>query len=480
MPEAYLPSAPSSPGLLVAVTGAPGSSKTRLLAELAASHLALGQRVEGVLAIAGHRRAPDEGADDYWLRILGTEQELSWAVRDETRVPPYYFEPETEQKLRTWAGRLRAEPPTPLLVLDEFSKFEVKGQGLMPLWPTLAAAAPEIVVIAVREGLVESIEQLLGRRFDLRIAATAPDALGQLQRACEEFGEWTRIGLFGGAAGGIEMTLGSALHAAEIPLSGLALSSLQAGMMVFAGSGLSEPGRVVWVPFISGGLKALSPGGSRVRPMIAIVMQGLLFGASVQALGWNVVALGLGGALVGAWAALQGILLQYLMLGGELVRAYDTVVLWLASRWHITAPDLPWLVGAWTLLHAVAACGVTLTAWRLQQPPPALQRIIERETVAVRAPSARPARARWERLREFGHWQFWVPLLVVATILVLSGGTWEAVAWLVLRFFAVGCVLMAVVSLLRPARWAEQLRRRGWWGPAAAFSGAMRRSEPEK
>jgi len=479
MPEAQLPSLPPAPGLLIAVTGGPGSSKTRLLAELAASRLALGQRVEGVLAIAGQRRVPNEGADEYWLRILGTEQELCWAVRDETRHPPYHFEPETERKLHTWAERLRAAPPTPLLVLDEFSKFEVKGKGLMPLWPVLAEAAPEVVVVAVREGLVGDIERLLGRRFDLCIAASAPDALEQLQRACVEFGEWTRLGLFGGAAGGIELSLGAALHAGKIPLRGLALSSLQAGMMVFAGSGLNKPGRVLWVPFISGGLKALSPAGNRVRPMIAIVMQGLLFGASVQVLGWNILALGLGGALVGAWAALQGVFLQYLMLGGELVHAYETVVLWLADKWHIAAPGLPWLVGAWALLHAGVACSVTLAAWRLKQPPPALQRIIERETTIVRAP-VRPARAGWRRLREFGHWQFWAPLLVVATILTLSGGTWETVAWLVLRFVAVGCVLMALVSLLRPARWAEQLRRRGWWGPAVAFSGALRRNEAGK
>ena len=464
---------------MIAVTGGPGSGKTRLLGELAASQLARGQRVEGVLAIAGERRAPHAGAEEYWLRILGTEQELSWAVRNEDLTPPYHFEPETERKLHTWAGRLRAEPPTPLLVLDEFSKFEVQGKGLMPLWPTLAAAAPEIVVIAVREGLVESIEGVIGRRFDLRIEADAPDAREQLLRACEDFGEWTRLGLFGGAAGGLELTLGSMLHAARIPLRGLAMSALQAGMMVFAGRGLSQPGRVVWVPFISGGLKALSPAGNRVRPMIAIVMQGLLFGTMVQALGWNVFALGLGGALVGAWAALQGFFLQYLLLGSEMVRAYDTVVLWLADKWHVTAPGLPWLVGAWTALHAVVVAGVTLAAWRLQQPPARLQRLLETGS-ALAAPPVSPVHPAWRRLREFGHWQFWLPLLVVATILMVSGSSWATVAWLVLRFVAVGCLLMAVVSLLRPARWAEQLRRRGWWGPAVAFSGALRRSEPTK
>jgi len=400
-------------------------------------------------------------------------------VRNEELSPPYAFEPETAKKLQEWAARLAAQAPAYLLVLDEFSKFEVQGKGLMPLWPALAATAPHIVVIAVRAGLEEEIERVIGRPFDLRIAATAPDAADQLRRACEDFGEWTRIGLFGGASGGLEMTVGSALHAAKVPLGGLAMSSLQGAMMVFAGSGLNQPGRVVWVPFISGGLKALSPAGNRVRPMLAIVVQGLLFGASVQALGWNFVALGLGGALIGAWAALQGFLLQYLLIGGEMVKAYDTIVLWLANRWHVTAPGLPWLVGAWAALHAAVAAGVALAAWWLRQPPAALQKIIARETAPLAADPA-PARAGWRRLREFAHWQFWLPLVLVAAILLGSGGSWTAVAMMVVRFLAVSCVLIAVLSLLRPARWAEWLRRRGWWGPALAFSGAMKRRGPGK
>jgi hypothetical protein len=468
--------------LLVALTGGPGTSKTRLMAELAAAQLARGQRVEGVLSIAGQRASPHQGAAEYWLRFLGTDLELPWAMRDESLNPPYSFEPGTAKKLAAWAERLRSLPPPPLLLLDEFGKFELRGLGLMPVWPLLAAAAPQVVVITVRDDLVGSIEELLGRKFDVRVPAQSADALAQLQRACADFGEWTRIGLFGGAAGGLEMTVGAALHAAKIPLRGLAMSSLQAAMMVFAGTGLSQPGRVVWVPFISGGLKALSPAGNRVRPMIAIIMQGLLFGGAVQALGWNFLAIGLGGALVGAWAALQGFLLQYLLLGNELVRAYDAVVLWLADKWQITAPGLPWLVGAWAVLHAAVAASVALTAWYLRRPPPALQKIIEHEN--ARNPALIPAgtvRPVWvRRLREFGRWQFWLPLLVVAAILLGSGRPWETVAWLVLRFFAVACVLIALVSLLRPARWAEAMRRRGWWGPALALSSALERREETK
>ncbi|MCW5550414.1 MAG: hypothetical protein KIT44_15735, partial [Opitutaceae bacterium] len=345
-------------------------------------------------------------------------------------------------------------------------------------WPRVCAAQPRIAVLAVRAGLEEAIEEKLGQRFDLRIDAGAPEALTRLQRACADYGEWTRIGLFGGAAGGIEMTAGSALHAAKVPLRGLMLSSLQGAMMTFTGFGLAQPGRVIWVPFISAGLKALSPAGNRLRPMLAICAQGALYGAAVQALGWNFLGVTLGGALIGAWAATQGFVLQYLLLGGELVKAYDTMVLWLAEHWRIAAPGLPWLIGAWALLHALAAGGVTATAWRLRAPPKKLRDLIERETARVNeanpSPAARPSK--WRRvLRDFSRWQFWLPLLVVSAIMLAAGRSWEAVAWLLLRFLAVGFVLLALVSLLKPARWAAQLRRRGWWGPALAVGGAFER-----
>jgi hypothetical protein len=471
-------SAPTLPpsSLLIALTGGPGTSKTRLMAELAAAQLARGQRVEGVLSIAGNRAAPNQGASEYWLRIIGTEVELPWAMRDEALNPPYFFEPGTAKKVAAWAERLRSLPPPPLLLLDEFGKFELRGLGLMPVWPHLVAAAPHVVVVTVRDDLVETMEELLGRKFDVRIPATAPDALARLQRTCEDYGEWTRIGLVGGAAGGMEMSVGSMLHAAKIPARGLMMCSLQGAMMTFAGFGLAQPGRVIWVPFISAGLKALSPAGSRVRPMIAICAQGLLYGVTVQALGWNVLAVTLGGALIGAWSALQGILLQYLLLGEELIRAYDSTVLWLAERWGITAPSLPVLMGAWAAFCALFAGGIAAAAWKLRAPPATLRRIIDREK-AGNVTGAPRAGGRW---REFAHWQFWLPLLVVSGILLAVGRSWESVAWLALRFIAVGFLLMTLVSIVRPARWAEFLRKRGWWGPALAMSGAFARREEPK
>lgn len=468
-----MPSPSVRPDLLIAVTGAPGEGKTGLLAGLVAEHQAAGRRVEGLLALAGERSDPRQGARHYFLRILGHPDEWPWAERNDQLTPPYVFESGTRRRLQLWAEDLAGQPGPDLVVLDEFGRFEAKGDGLMPLWPKVLAARPQVVAMSVRAGCEGEIEERLGRRFDVRIAAGDPAAAEKLRQACADYGEWTRLGLIGGAAGGIEMTVGSVLHATKVPARGLMMCSLQGAMMTFAGFGLAQPGRVVWVPFISAGLKALSPAGSRVRPMIAIVMQGLLYGVSVQLLGWNAFAIALGGALIGAWSALQGLLLQYLLMGDDLIRAYDSTVLWLADQWGVTAPSLPVLVAAWAGFCALFAGAIALTAWRLRAPPAALQKLIDRERPGATPRPAQPG----GRFRELAHWQFWLPLLVVSGILLATGRPWESILWLVLRFVVVAVVLLALVSLLRPARWAEKLRRRGWWGPAVAFSGAVARRD---
>lgn len=465
--------------LLIAVTGPVGSGKSTLLSTLAAWWSARGKRLDGVIAEAAGDREPGRGSAAYVLHWPATGEREPFAQRDETRTPAYRFEDAAWERLSEWAASLASTPTAPLIFLDELGRLEAAGGGLMQLWPSITEADPEIVVVAVREDCAADIETRTGR-FDIRVDPRAPDAWDRMRAACVEHADWSRVGLYGAGAGGVEVTIGSALHGARVPLRGLALSSTQAAVMTHAGEGLGRRARVVWVPFIAAGLKALSPAGSRVRPMLAITIQGILFAASSSMLGWNALGVGLGGALVGIWAAGQGVVLQYLLVGTDLLRAYEAVVDWVDARWDVGMPGIITAIAMWMVAWGVVAGSVTLAVWKRRALPQRLRTMMERGVVRVhlqRRPGGRLT-AVGQAARDIARPVFWIPILLVVTILLLSGSPAERAFWIVMRAATIGFVLFSLVRMIDPARVVGWLRAHGHWGPAIAFARALNEHRP--
>jgi hypothetical protein len=289
--------------------------------------------------------------------------------------------------------------------------------------------------------------------------------------------DWVRVGQFGAAAGGFEATVGSALHQARIPMSGLFLSVVQSLVMMYAGDRLTERSRVMWVPFISAGLKALSPYGGRLRPMLAITVQGFLFSLATTVLGWNFVGILVGGWFVGAWAALQGLVLQYLMIGDNLLPALDVMIRWTAEYLHLQLPGIVSLIALWTVVCGTLSALSTLFAWlRRHRLPARISAMLNKGargiTSDVGTPTLKAAIRRG--LRDLVRPLFWAPVLVVAAIIVATGSSWEQAMWVVVRAVAVGWVLFSVVRLFDPRKLASWLRRKGHWGPAMALTRALR------
>lgn len=384
--------------------------------------------------------------------------------------PTRFAEPSTET-------RAVALPPVDLLVLDEFGGLEAAGGGHLQAWRVVSAAPPGIVVLSVRDGLVPDIEAAIGQRFDRILDASHPETGAALRTLLLEQRDWARIGLFGAGSGGFEWSVGSAVHAVRLPMRGLMLSSAQAAVMVFAGAGLGQRSRVVWVPFIAAGIKALSPAGNRVRPMIAITVQGLLFGASTRILGWNAVGIFLGGALVGSWATAQGFLLQYLLIGSDLLRAYDALVGWVQARWDVGLPGIALTLGIWFALWGLFAGSVALIAWRKGALPKRLEAALERGVQGLRiedpAPTVGSAVARG--IRDVLRPVFWIPVVAVVLILLSFGAPWERAFWIAARAATVGIVIFSLVRAFDFRGFIRWLRHRGHWGPAVAFERALRR-----
>lgn len=100
--------------------------------------------------------------------------------------------------------------------------------------------------------------------------------------------------------------------------------------------------------------------------MLAISVQGMLFaGATTTVLGWNGLGIAVGSGLVGAWAAAQGVLLQLLLIGSDLLLAYQSAIYWVTARWQLGEVGVTVGLGAWiTGYGLVAAAATREPRWR--------------------------------------------------------------------------------------------------------------------
>jgi nucleoside-triphosphatase THEP1 len=462
--------------LLIAVTGPPGAGKTTLLATLAAWSETQGRSVDGFVARAHNRSNPHMGAARYDLEWVADGRVTPFAHRAPKGTPAYIFDEAALAEARAWAHALAGNDPPDLVVLDEFGQLEVSGRGHMGLWPDLRTAAPAVVAIGVRANHLDKISARLERDFDIVIDAEDPNAWESLRTACLEHRDWIRVGGYGAGAGGVEIGLGSALHGVRVPGRGLILSSLQTAVMVTAGAGLGHRSRVVWVPFIAAGLKAVSPAGNRLRPMLAITMQGLLFGGATSVFGWNPLGIGLGGWLVGAWAGAQGAILQYLLVGDQLIRAYASVTGWLTEHWNLSTPGLWTAIGVWIVVWGLGAMSVGLFVHRRKSLPGRFRELMARRMEGLG--NDHPASRRHALLlgaKDLARPVFWIPLLIIAAIVLAAGAPWGDIFWMAARALTVGFVVFSLARGFQPRRFVGWLRRRGHWGPAVALDRALRR-----
>jgi hypothetical protein len=253
--------------------------------------------------------------------------------------------------------------------------------------------------------------------------------------------------------------------------------------MTYAASGLRERRRVVWVPLISASLKALSPAGNRLRPMLAIAMQGFLYGAAVTLFGWNILGVALGGFLIGAWSAIQGVALQFLFVGSDLIRAYDSIITWVAKLLNVHTPGLMVLVAGWSVACGAVSCLLTLIAWKRRAHMPGRLRdavFRKRKGIALEGKPAGGTEAMKRGLRDLSRPLFWLPVLIVVVFTLASGSPLDSALWVVVRAAGIGFVLFSLIRVFDMHRFIGWLQSRGHWGPALAYRHALERIRSEE
>lgn len=464
--------------LLIAVTGSVGSGKSSTLKALAEA-LAGSRKVDGFIAHAGPRlEGATRGAQFYDLELLGGET-LRFAERDRRRQPPYRFDPRAETALAQWSAALKTPD---VLILDEFGRVEIDGGGHFTRWEALLALAPAAIIIGVRAENLAAVEARIGRRFEAQVSSDDPRALATLKRLLETRADFERIGWFGAAAGALEVGAGSIVHGIKLPFGGLGMVSTQCLLLTQAAEGLRQPSRVAWVAQIASGLKALSPAGQRIRPMVAIAMQGWLYALAVRVLGWNLIGVLAAGLLMGTWAGAQGLLLQWLLVGAEYFKALEKISTELGRWLHVANFSVIKLMAIYVGLHAGGVAIAAALAWRLRRRDPDFSKLKRAALLNFEPAGNRSVATR--AFLDLMKPSFWLPLLIILGALALAGSSTESLFWLAFRALTIAWILFALLRRIPFERAAQWLAARGFTGPAHAWSrsmeilGAQKRDRP--
>ncbi|MCA0445007.1 MAG: hypothetical protein LCH54_02125 [Bacteroidetes bacterium] len=463
--------------LIIAVSGAVATGKSSLLSETARWALATKLNIDGFIAVAGNRPNPDRGAETYDLYRIKKGDLVPFASRDPQLNPPYVLDSTIIEEEIEWAASLKNSPPADLIVLDEFGIFEAGGQGHYPIWTDILAAKPAIVLISISEKHFAAVKSRLNCEFDLVISSKTPNAAEKLRKVLIHHSDWATVGLWGSISGGIESTVGAFLHAVQIPFRGHILSTGQSVLLMFAGEKLAVRFRLAWISIIAAGLKSFSPSGQRLRPMIAISIQGFLYSIAVTLAGWNFAGIFMGGVLIGAWASAQGVLLQYLFVGSDVFKAMDIVLENVAAFFELkSTPALSVLLIGWVSFSALITGLITLYVWRYPQAK--FLRIIKKietyQVIKKRGKEPGSLSSVWiqagaDLLRP----GFWLPLILIAGIIFLFDTDVKKMTWTLFRGITIAWILFALVRMINVEKILGWMNKKGYWGPLIAFQRAL-------
>ena len=308
--------------------------------------------------------------DRFFLLICGKEkhdrkafwERLSVSIRRKWRIcSPDFVEP--------MHGRAEIEFLGELSDIDATTGDPVVSQPRVPEAGIVIAALP-FATVADDNAKVES-ERL--RIIDLNrmpFKDAHRTALRLIQRMDAD-----KIGTFAGIGGLVEVGLGSILHAYKVPLKGHFLSSLQNLLLVSFGKALHGRG-LIRISFVSAMLKAFSPMGGAVRPMLFIFLQGAVFAFPIHVFGWNALAALSGSVLMGAVTLGISFAMNFLMFGSSIFDAVEKGVGQVLSLIDVETPTLAHLlIFAFSLRAAVS--GIVFAVAYFGNPLPYVSRVTQ-------------------------------------------------------------------------------------------------------
>lgn len=182
---------------------------------------------------------------------------------------------------------------------------------------------------------------------------------------------WITIGLFGALWGVVEMFLGGYLHLIFPPqantfLAGVVMGGIGVVVALTGRHFVPNRGSVLFISVVTALLKLLSPGGVRIGPVVAILVQGVL----MEAILWiartpRQPAFLVAGALAVGWNFPHKFVMMRLLYGKGIVQVYTKMVQD-GSQTLGLDPSAAWLILVILLLVRLVVGAIGgWSAWKL-------------------------------------------------------------------------------------------------------------------
>jgi hypothetical protein len=182
---------------------------------------------------------------------------------------------------------------------------------------------------------------------------------------------WVTIGLFSALWAAIELTLGTYLHVifppqADTFLTGVVLGGIGVAIALTGRHFVPNSGSVLLIGVVTALLKLLSPGGARLGPFVAIVMESALMEAVLWIARterrWAFVV---GGALAVGWNLPHKFIMMRLLYGQGIVQVYTKMVREGSHMLGLDASAALLILAVLLLVRLLAGAVGGWTAWGL-------------------------------------------------------------------------------------------------------------------
>ena len=175
--------------------------------------------------------------------------------------------------------------------------------------------------------------------------------------------ELVYVGILGALWGAVEASLGSVLHALNIPFAGLFLSGVGVAIALCGRVLVPRAGTILLIGLVSAFLKMLSVGGLVLNAMLAIVIESVIAEAVVDLHRPSRLSFLAAGALAATWTLAHPLVVGSLLGGQAFMEVFAALIRTGARVLGLQASGVMLVVGVLVALHLAVGALSGLIGW---------------------------------------------------------------------------------------------------------------------